>query len=67
MKDYDKILLEIYMCGFSDELDGKPAKNYKGQLESRAYNLGRVDAIVGDDVRSIDYQTNEQILESIYK
>lgn len=67
MRDYDKILLEIYKTGFSDELDDKPAKNYKGQLESRAYNLGRIDAIVGDDCRSVDYQSNEEILKSIYK
>lgn len=63
----NKILLDIYRKGFIDELDGKNPRKYKSHLESRAYNLGRIDAIVGDDCRSVDYQTDEEILESIYK
>lgn len=63
----DKILLEIYRKGFNDELDGKKERKYNGHLETRAYNLGRIDAIVGDDCRSVDYQSKEQILESIKK
>jgi len=31
----------------------------------RAYELGRGDAIIGDDVRSSDAQTDEQILNRI--
>jgi hypothetical protein len=67
MSEMDKILLDIYMEGFSDELDGKKERNYKAHYEMRAYNLGRLDALVGDDCRSVDYQSNEQILEKIKK
>lgn len=65
MKEQDKMLLETYMLGFKDELDGKIEMSFPNPLMSRAYNLGRRDAIVGDDVRSVDYQTNEQILNRI--
>lgn len=67
MSEMDKILLDIYREGFNDELNGKKERNYKGHHEMRAYNLGRIDAIVGDDCRSVDYQTEEQVLEKIYK
>lgn len=65
MDEMDKILLDIYMQGFKDELYGKQERNYKAHYEFRAYNLGRLDALVGDDCRSVDYQTEEQILEKI--
>lgn len=65
MEEEDKILLETYMTGFRDELDGRAEVRNPNPLLSRAYNLGREDAIVGDDVRSVDYQTDEQILNRI--
>lgn len=66
MNEEDKILLETYMWGFNDELDGKKTKMINlNPLLLRAYKLGRTDAIVGDDVRSVDYQTNEEILSKI--
>jgi hypothetical protein len=65
MDKQDKILLETYMWGFNDELDGKMKMWTPNPLLLRAYNLGRQDAIVGDDVRSMDYQTNEEILNKI--
>lgn len=67
MKKQDKILLEVYMRGFTNELNGV-SKNYKyNHLLLKAYNLGRQDAIVGDDVKSVDYLTNEEILKRIQK
>jgi ABC-type amino acid transport substrate-binding protein len=64
-KEEDKILLETYMWGFNDELDGKTRMWNPNPLLLRAYDLGRLDAIVGDDVSSVDLQTNEEILERI--
>ena len=65
MNEQDKILCETYKQGFNDELDGRTKMWNPTPLLLRAYNLGREDAIVGDDVRSVDYQTNEQILNRI--
>lgn len=59
--EVDRLLLKVYMQGFKDELKGK---DFHSQL-LRAYNLGRTDAIIGDDVRSVDYQSNEEILKRI--
>ncbi len=63
----DEILLETYMWGFNDELDGRTRMWNPNPLLLRAYNLGRDDAIIGDDVTSSDLQTNEQILNRIRK
>lgn len=66
MNEQDKIILETYMWGFNDELDGKTKMWNPNPLLLRAYNLGRVDAIAGDDISSVDLQTNEEILKRIY-
>jgi len=65
MNEEDKILLETYMWGFNDELDGRTEMWNPNPLLLRAYKLGRLDDIVGDDVRSADYQSNEEILNRI--
>ena len=62
----DKILLETYMLGFSDELEGE-TREFEDSMLMRAYELGRVDAFVGDDVRSVDYQSDEHLLKRIYQ
>lgn len=61
----DKILLDTYMCGFFDGLNGEEYWNPNPLLMS-AYKLGYNDAIAGDDVMSLDFQTNEEILNRIY-
>jgi hypothetical protein len=61
MNKKDKLLLQVYMEGFSDELNN--IDNYTAI--TIAYKLGRLDAQVGDDVRSVDYQTDEEILKRI--
>jgi len=66
MDDQDNILLETYICGFKDELYGRKKMWNPNPLLLRAYNLGREDAIVGDDVSSLDKQTNEEIIKRIY-
>ena len=59
----DKSLLELYTQGFEDELDGK--FTLKEDAEKRAYDLGRLHALVGDNARSVDYLTEEEILNLI--
>ena len=61
-------LLEIYMWGFNDELDGV-TRDTEGfsDVSLSAYDLGRIDAIVGDEVSSCDLKTSEEILEEIKK
>lgn len=62
----DKELLQWYSKGFSDELSGSstviPQNNY---LELRAYEIGANHAFMGDEVRSFDYLTDEEILKII--
>jgi len=67
MNEQDKELLETYMWGFNDELDGRVRMWNPNPLLLRAYNLGRDDALIGDDVASSDLQTKEQILNRIRK
>ena len=62
----NKILLETYMLGFSDELEGE-TREFEDSMLMRAYKLGRIDAFVGDDVRSIEYQSDEHLLKRIYQ
>lgn len=42
----NKRLLETYMLGFSDELEGETRK-FEDSMLMRAYELGRIDAFVG--------------------
>lgn len=65
MKKEDEVLMEVYMSGFNDELDSKEEMFNPNPLLLRAYNLGRLDAAVGDDVSSVDQQTNEEIIDRI--
>ncbi len=62
----DEELLEIYETGWHDALSpGKTWRSYPTKLQERAYKLGGIDARAGDDVTSIDFQTDEEILKSI--
>jgi hypothetical protein len=62
----DEILLQAYMLGFDLELDGKALKiEFKHPLINRAVKLGSSDALIGDDVMSLNYQSNEEILKRI--
>jgi hypothetical protein len=65
IKQLDKQLLEIYMWGFNDELKGGEKMFNPNPLLQRAYDLGRSDAIIGDDVRGVDQQTDGIILNRI--
>jgi len=61
--DDDK-LLKFYYEGFSDEIYGTVRDLTKGgdSLINKAYTLGRDHAILGDDVRSVDYMSESDIL-----
>lgn len=61
----DKSLLEWYMKGFNDELKGTSSTVSDHEIENRAYGLGALHAVVGDDVRSVDYLSDEEILKLI--
>lgn len=63
----DSKLLEIYRFGFEDELEGLPNITYMNPVLQKAYSLGRLDAMAGDDLKSIDSQTDEQLLALIKK
>jgi hypothetical protein len=64
-EDEDKILLETYMWGFNDELDNRVEMWNPNPLLLKAYKLGRQDALVGNDLKSFNCQTNQQILHRI--
>lgn len=61
----NKKLLEVYNQGFHDELWGTSSISPTDELEVRAYNLGVAHAIIGDDVPSVDYLPNNEILRRI--
>jgi hypothetical protein len=63
----DEELLGCYMHGFMDELDNNPNYDFGSPIKNRAYNLGKLDAIVGDDCRSVDYKTNQEFINQIRK
>jgi hypothetical protein len=60
----NETLLKYYRKGWNDCFGGKPRK-IKNKLLQRAYDIGWLDYIVGDDVSSVDLQTEEEILEKI--
>lgn len=60
----DQEILEWYMKGFNDELKGTTSTVPEG-IASKAYGLGANHAEIGDDVRSVDYLSNEEILKLI--
>jgi hypothetical protein len=65
MEDEEE-LLEIYLLGFEHELCGSEATIFDNKLHQTAYQIGRDDAFIGDDVMSNDYRSKEEILMQIY-
>lgn len=66
MKTLEQDLLAAFYEGFNHELDGvkKPNPNPNPLIE-KAYLHGRGHAVLGEDIRSADYITHEQILKLI--
>lgn len=54
--------LDLYMEGFNDELYNKISQE---KMKIKAYRLGSLHAIIGDDVRSVDNLSDEEILKLI--
>ena len=69
MDNNDQNLLRWYMRGFTDELNQRtfiPSyQDFGLSLEYKAYQLGATHAIIGDDVRSVDKLSEEEILKMI--
>jgi hypothetical protein len=63
----DELLLDYYKKGWKDCANGNKEQKFQDQLLQRAYSIGWCDFIVGDDVSSVDMQTDEQILKHIRK
>lgn len=62
----NKELLQWYQFGFDNELKNKFTKGLDFlELCKKAYCLGAVHAIIGDDVTSIDDLSDEEILKMI--
>ena len=61
----DKQLLEMYMKGFNDSLYNIFPEYSHSSLETKAYYLGRIDAIIGDEIEEVDLETDEEILAKI--
>lgn len=61
----DTELLQAYHQGWQNELHGITHIRHPTCLLQKAYNYGCMDALLGDDVQGIDYQTDEEILNNI--
>lgn len=57
----DRQLLKEYYAGFIDALDNKIDKIR--EIDNKAYRLGNLHAVIGDDVKSLDSLTQEEILK----
>lgn len=65
-------ILSAYKSGWKDSGDCRTApyiapKMYEDNLLQLAYETGWNDYIIGDDISSIDLQTNKQIVDKIRK
>lgn len=61
----DRSLMEWYMKGFFDELNGSSSVESDYPLENKAYKLGADHAVFGDEAKSLDSLTKEEILALI--
>lgn len=61
MSKLNDTLLEVYKLGFDNELNGQDNKDYL----LRAYQIGKLHAILGDEQAKFDSLTGEEILEII--
>ena len=59
-------ILGYYFKGFTDELERNKQEVPEG-IATISYNLGKSHALIGDDVRSVDYLTEEEIVQMVIK
>lgn len=61
-----KEIIKLYFEGWYEEADNiKPRNWFKDDLSKRAYMMGRLDYVIGDDVSSNNLQTEEEIVKRI--
>jgi hypothetical protein len=63
--DKEKVM-SFYFMGFTDELEGRVRKVPEG-VANISYNLGRAHALQGNDAKSIDFLTEEDIVKMVKK
>ena len=64
----DDLILKSYMLGWTDCFGGDKSNEMlfkNNSILEIAWNCGWDDYIAGDDVSSVDLQTNKQILKNI--
>ena len=62
---YNDLIIKWYMKGFNDELRGTSSTIPDDKILDRAYSNGADDAVIGDDVMSSDYQSEDEIIRRI--
>lgn len=60
-------VLKWYMIGFKDELLQNESVLPDETIICRAYEIGKIDAIIGDDIPGHDTRSEEEILKDIFK
>jgi len=60
-------LLYYYFRGWKDELYGTTSTVPEDILITKAYNIGASHAVLGDEVKSVYYLSDEEILKIIMK
>ena len=68
LSEEDELLLQSYNMGWDDCCENKEFNSSLFPTDSlleKAYSCGWSDFIAGDDVSSVDLQTEEEILEKI--
>lgn len=61
----DELIIKTYWKGWKDTLCGINNRPLMDSILSVAYDLGCRDAWAGDDLESVDLQSQEQILNKI--
>ena len=62
---YNQLILRWYMRGFNDELKGTSTIVSDDKILNKAYSIGAEDAIIGDDIPSRDYRSDDEIIRQI--
>ncbi len=66
MENLDKKLIKIYNQGFEDYLDeNKPKRTFNDIDEKKAYELGNRHALGCDDVSSVTFMKEKDLLKAI--
>lgn len=67
---FNKLILASYALGWDDcyfDDDSNKRLFKKDSILKKAYEIGWADYIMGDDITSVDSQTDKQIIKKILK